>query len=725
MRSRTLRAVRLAAAILGSSLVAAVLSGQQSGQQTDNSRHRFSLVTDWSHHHLVYSSPIDSNQNDADLSPPFGRDPRYWQQWLRRNGPSSLNSGQLVASPEVASPPDAFEDGLPKAAVHVLSNPRPKFHRDWSVSLGPGATVGAGQFPAKFSFSVTTANCASASQPDFVVFNTSVLGSSTQATVVAYDNLYSGCTTGTVPETYWAYNTGGTALTSITLSYDGSQVAFVQSSAGQAQLVLLKWQASTTATSTNPGTIGVATASQYPTCSAPCMTTLPFSGGANATNSSPFLDYADDVLYVGDDNGTLHKFTPVFTTGAPAEVTTGGWPVTLATGLKLSDPVYDSGTGKVFVGSGYSTSGTQLFAVLAATGATVGTSSSLGKGVGIATGPMVDSSAGEVYAFVGNDGSTACSSNPCSAVYQFATNFTSGTGIKATVGLSGSFPLYIGDFDNAYYSSANGTGSLYVCGGGIASSEPTISRIPITSGVMSASSVGGPAVSLSTLSCSPVTDVFNPAAGGTDRIFASVPNGSDAKPCSSGGCINNLVIGAWAASTSFTVGQLILDSSNYWQVVAAAGTTGTTAPSWIDTCGNETTTDGNVTWVNAGFLTPVTPQAWQPDAFYSLGGRIIDGGNNLECALETGIHTGTTAPVWKTAIGATTTETTGLQWRNGGPLPSHALPETGGTTGIIMDNVIQSIFLTGTSQVYFSTLGAGGCGTGNGCAVQASQSALN
>ncbi len=30
------------------------------------------------------------------------------------------------------------------------------------------------------------------------------------------------------------------------------------------------------------------------------------------TNSSPYYDYASDTLYVGADNGTLHKFTNVF-----------------------------------------------------------------------------------------------------------------------------------------------------------------------------------------------------------------------------------------------------------------------------------------------------------------------------------------------------------------------------------------------------------------------------
>jgi hypothetical protein len=713
-----LQIVRLAAGVLGTVGMAAVLWGQQA----DGPRQGISLVTDWSHHHLVYSQ-----QTGTDLASALRHEPRYWQQWLRRNGMQSpIHDPQTSDSP-AADPPttdSAATNPFPENAATPLTAPRKRFKRDWAKSLGPGATVGAGQYPAKFSFGATSASCGSDPQPDFVAFNTSVPGSATQASIVAFDNLYSGCT-GTVPTTYWAYNTGGTVLTSTTLSLDGSELAFVQSSAGHAQLVLLKWQASTTATSTSPGPINVVTASQYPTCTVPCMTTLAFSGGANDTNSSPFYDYSNDVLYAGDDSGTLHRFTPVFTTGVPSEVATGSWPVALAPGLKLSSPVYDSGTGRVFVGSGYSGSGSQLFAVVGTTGATVGTSSSLGKGAGVFSGTLVDSSTGTVFALVGNDGTTFCGSGACSAVYQFAANFTSGTGTKAAVGFGGAFPLYDATFDNAYYTSANGTGNLYVCGGGQFSPEPTIFRIPINSGVMFTSSVAGSVIGLSNTACSPVTEVFNPAGTGTDRIFASVTNSGDAQACSSGGCVNNLTIGAWQPSTSYAVGQMVLDSSSYWQVVATAGTSKSgAAPSWMDTCGLETT-DGTVTWTNAGFVTQYTPQGWQAGAFWSVGFRITDGNNNLECALQTGIASGPTPPVWNSAIGGLTTEVTGLQWRNGGPLPSHALHVAGGTSGIIMDNIVGSGVLAGASQVYFSTLSNGGCGAGNGCAVQASQSALN
>jgi hypothetical protein len=58
-------------------------------------------------------------------------------------------------------------------------------------------------------------------------------------------------------------------------------------------------------------------------------------------------------------------------------------------------------------------------------------------------------------------------------------------------------------------------------------------------------------------------------------------------------------------------------------------------------------------------------------------------------------------------------------------MTSHALPTSGGTSGIIMDNVVGTGVIAGASQVYFSTLGTGAGGAGNGCAVQASQSNLN
>jgi len=60
-----------------------------------------------------------------------------------------------------------------------------------------------------------------------------------------------------------------------------------------------------------------------------------------------------------------------------------------------------------------------------------------------------------------------------------------------------------------------------------------------------------------------------------------------------------------------------------------------------------------------------------------------------------------------------------------GPPPTAASAEAGGTSGIIIDNTVSSGMLAGTSQIYFSTLsGCMGPSDQDGCAVQASQSAL-
>ncbi len=164
---------------------------------------------------------------------------------------------------------------------------------------------------------------------DYVVFNTGLVGSATQASVVGFDNLYSGCS-GTSPQVYWAFNTGGQVLTSPAISTDGKQVAFVQTNTGvQANLVLLKW-APATGTVGAPATPTAVANSAYRSCTAPCMTTIflkDLVGNiADDRTSSVFPDYTDDVIWVGGATGWLYKISGVFI-GTPGEVTTGGFPV--------------------------------------------------------------------------------------------------------------------------------------------------------------------------------------------------------------------------------------------------------------------------------------------------------------------------------------------------------------------------------------------------------------
>ena len=614
--------------------------------------------------------------------------------------------------------------------------PRNQLKRDWAVSLGPNTTVGAGNFPAKFSFDISSANCANAAQPDFVVFNTSIATSS-QASIVAYDNLYSGCSGGVgVPTTYWAYNTGGAVVTSVVLSLDGSQLAFVQTptTSTQASLVLLKWKPTADgATSTNPDSIGIAAAGAYPTCPAPCMTTLTFSGGANDTSSSPFYDYFNDALYVGDNDGSLHKFQPVFTSGTPTEVVTG-WPVLLASGIQLSSPVYDSVTGRVFVGAGWNgTTGSKLYAVNSSTGAIAATSAALGKGNGIASGPILDSTAGKVYVFVGTDNSpsgTCLGGGPCSGVYQFTASSSLATSVEATVQRStnsSTFTLNAGTFDNNYYTSSNSTGNLYVCGNSLGTG--ILYQVPVTAGVMSTTSVAGPQLSgtvglAANAPCSAVTEIFNPSVGGalgTDKIFVST-TGTGSGFCSTG-CLYDMPVNLWQPLTSYALGEEITDKFLNIQVVTTPGTSGSGTPLWSSP-GN-ITPDGTVTWRCKEALGTTGYGTWQAHTGYFVGSIVLDTNGNVEVQQDAGAMSGATPPIWISTIGGTASDDT-ANWVNVGPPDNFVLAVTGGTSGTIVDNIVEAGTLAGGSQVYFTPLafGFGTCGAGNGCAVQASQAAL-
>jgi hypothetical protein len=143
------------------------------GQTSQGSQAAVHLPTDWSHHHLVFSQPATAEQSRRER-----QDPRYWQQLFR-------------CSP--AKPQEAELDGALTSQLQPVSNaslqPNHKLKRDWSEDMGTGATVGAGQYHGKFAFDVTTYSCTT----DFVVFNTSLAGSSGQASIIAYNNLYHGC----------------------------------------------------------------------------------------------------------------------------------------------------------------------------------------------------------------------------------------------------------------------------------------------------------------------------------------------------------------------------------------------------------------------------------------------------------------------------------------------------------------------------------------------------
>ena len=578
-------------------------------------------------------------------------------------------------------------------------------------------------------------------QPDYVVYNTGLGGASvTQASVVAYDNLYQGCG-GATPLLYWAYNTGGEILTSPVLSLDGTQVAFVQTTGGApgvASLVILKWHK-------GDGTVGLpltltpTLAPSWPGCTAPCMYEVPLQdnllGPLDDTTSSPFYDYDNDIVWVGGTKGWLHKITGVFK-GTPAEVNNGQFPVKVNAAVFLSSPVYDRVSGSVFVSD---TAGF-LYRVNSTGGFTQSGALDASHLENMA-GPVVDAVAGMVYVFSADDGTTNCTDGThnfgCTGVFQLPTTFASGAkGSEVVVGSSNFAgfpnPLFLGAFDSAFFDSpaTSPTGNLYVCGntGGI----PTLYQVPIVSGAMSPSIVVTPLANAgSTAACSGVTDVPNPnnPPMPSERLFVSVANDAASSPCSSGGCVLSFVDAPWMPDTNYYVGEQVLSLQMHVETATTNGTSAFYAvnhPVWTTQIA-ATVTDGSpqITWIDQGSLTAPF-STWSSGATYVAPLiKVLDPNGNVQ-ALTTAGTVGASQPAWSTVPGATTNDGS-AQWTNVGALGTAALPMAGGTSGMIIDNTLGDITVTGDSEIYFTTLTDQTCGTSGtgGCAVQASQVGLN
>jgi len=516
------------------------------------------LLTDWTSRHVVFSAP-----RTIDQSLRIQRDPRYQQQWMRRNVHTALPSG----APGSAAPsPDlfSFPPGGPGWGGRGGGTGRGKrgtqFHGDWSVNIGSGASMERNMFPAKFSFDFNNASCS-----DYAVFTTSLAGSlSNVADITAFDNLYSGagglCGAG-APTAMFAYHTrsnggisaGSPVLSGGVLADIPQLIAFTEGGGGTAVLHILRWEAGqgtpgggSAAVPDDVETTGAAYQTCVTTTVGSCLLNLTFANGADDTLSAPFVNYDSDALYVGDNSGNLHKFTGVFE-GTPAEVTTGGWPISVDPGAILNSPIYESHTNNIyvtdsngvlsFVLEANSSLGTCATGVPPCLGAVTFTA-----GTAINDAPIVDSTNETIFAFVGNDGGGSA------AVWQLTAALGSAT--EAMVGPAFTNPVYSGDFDNNYFTAPDpSTGFLYVCGnqGGSFPSLPqsaAIYRIGFnSSGTMNSNNDGHVLALTSAVdtgfggtptTCSPGTENDN---GTTDLIFFSVHTGGLATNCADHGCV--------------------------------------------------------------------------------------------------------------------------------------------------------------------------------------------
>jgi hypothetical protein len=392
----------------------------------------------------------------------------------------------------------------------------------------------------------------------------SFFGGVGRGNIVAFNSLYAtqGSATGFCaqdgPSVYWSYFTGaGSAVTSIVLSLDGSKVAFVETVPGGATLRILQWKAGQGAGTGYPAAVDQdISGADWSTCTAPnsCIASIPFSGGAADTKSSPFYVYGNnaDVLYVGDDTGNVHKFTGVFN-GTPAEETTG-WPIPVNVGAILTSPIFDSGSGNIFVGDS-----TGLLSYIREVGSTVGTPSCTlpclgtpslhvgGPGGSIDDAPIVDGTNGTVFAANGTDALHD------GTILQASTALTGAVSFSLGGGLSVGSPIYSGAFDNTYFTSSPGAiaGHMYICGKepGV-SDRPAIYQLNFTApGVLIGATPLGGLANNDGGACSPVTEFFNANGGGAgvpvDWIFFSIGNfANSVLPMPAGACQSGGASGA-------------------------------------------------------------------------------------------------------------------------------------------------------------------------------------
>jgi hypothetical protein len=473
-------------------LLAFLVSGLSA--QISETRPHLGVPEDWTHHRIRFSTA--KLRQHPELA---AQEPRAAMQLYRE----AFRDAQAAMGRLFASQPLSASASAP--------------HRDWSIALGSGR-LQPGVFPSKWQADPTLPpSCTT----DFVIYGLNVTGTTGgQPSIVGLNNLYSDGANplcgGAQPSFLFSYNTStiasGRIMTSTVLSLDGKKVAFIETStvggARTSSVHVLKIPTS--------GSQVLATPSSNPPAGA--LTTVSIAAASN-TRSSPWVDYKNDILYVGLDNGRLYKVTGIFN-GTPTVVNTAPWPVLIVNGQTLSSPVLDANTGRLFIGANNG----RVFAVNVNNPVSV-TTIQVGAGANSAIydSPMFDATGGTIFAITSND-----SVLPNATVVQFDANTFSivtrvPIGAGSTTGTN--VNLFDGDFDNAYFTNPS-TGHLLVCGTGAADTTPYRYLLGFDgSGVLQP----GSSVQLSTdvsARCGPITAFFNPnISGGTDFFFWGLTRG--------------------------------------------------------------------------------------------------------------------------------------------------------------------------------------------------------
>ncbi len=406
---------------------------------------------------------------------------------------------------------DVFRGSDGTANGQGITGQRHPPQRDWNVT-GLGGRLSANMYPSKFSFDPAAApDCTN----DYVVFGLNNVGSAANGNLVAFNNLYVDpagdgfCAGLFAPTVLFDYNittvATGRINTSPILSLDGTKVAFIESVPGATPSTtfhVLTWAA-------GQGTLA---ASVMPTAGQ--MSSLTVSTTADDLTSSPWIDYENDVVYVGTNDGVIYKITGVFN-GTPA-LAGSPWPVTVSSGLQLTPPVLDSTLGLLMVGS---TNG-GLYQINTATGS-VALPLVIGSGPtnGIVAPPIVDVTNGTTFAVSADDGTSGVLAEADTASLtelafgRIGEASASGTAIH----------LYQPAFSNDYFTDPS-LGVVRVCGTGAADLTPWQYAFNFTGRTMNGTTptFSKQLLASTTSRCTGWTEFFNPNVGlptGTDYFF--------------------------------------------------------------------------------------------------------------------------------------------------------------------------------------------------------------
>lgn len=166
---------------------------------------------------------------------------------------------------------------------------------------------------------------------------------------------------------------------------------------------------------------------------------------------------------------------------------------------------------------------------------------------------------------------------------------------------------------------------------------------------------------------------------GNAQVFAGTGVTGSAQPtwnATSGGTTTDGTVtwtnagsSSWLANHAYAVGSIVIGEAlpsvnNYTFVAMNAGTSGATRPNWVAGTGLQVS-DGGITWINIGPM--LIWASIGPGVTITSTTQILDGNGNLQSVQQSGVTTASgTQPTWGTELGSFTTDGT-MIWVNAGP----------------------------------------------------------